>query len=93
MKCLYCKGGDSIFTEDTIFGLAGMVFVLVLCSLSVIIIVSAMRSYADKKYREQAEQYERLATDFLNLGTELKQDFAAIKAKVSVIERILKEVE
>ncbi len=82
-----------MFTEDTIFGLAGMVFVLVLCSLSVIIIVSAMRSYADKKYREQAEQYERLATDFLNLGTELKQDFAAIKAKVSVIERILKEVE
>ncbi len=83
--------------EETIFGLAGMAFAIILIALFV---VSFTKIWQTKIKTAKEEIYQRLAADAVDaqkesarLNDKLSTELTEIKERLASIERILKEVE
>lgn len=86
--------------EDTIFGLAGMGFALLIIAFVVVIIVSLMKVWRTKIQTAKEEVYQKLAADAIQAQEEsaeqqkfLATEMADVKERLASIEKILKEVE
>lgn len=85
---------------DTVMSLAGMGFVLVILALIVIIIVALIKVAQTKVSATKEEVYQKLAQDAIDtqeetarLNKELVSELKEVKARLTSIETILKEVE
>lgn len=83
--------------EGTIFGLAGMVFVILIITLVVMFVVPIAKA---KIKTEKEEVYQKQAADAIQAQKEsarqqekLATEMTEVKERLTSIERILKEVE
>lgn len=86
--------------QETIFGLAGMAFVILLIALIVVVVVSLTKVWQTKIKTTKEKMYQELAAEALkaqkqtaDLNEKLVTDISEVKDRLTSIERILKEVE
>lgn len=82
---------------DTIFGLAGMVFVILIAGIAVIFVVPLAKA---KIKSENEEAYQKMASDAIQVQEKsgqqqekLAEEMGEVKQRLASIEKILKEVE
>lgn len=85
---------------DSMFGLAGMGFALLLVALLVVIIVALMKVWQTKIQSSKEDGYQQLATESIGIQKETAQlnqklsvELTEVKTRLASIEKILKEVE
>ncbi|MCP1156582.1 hypothetical protein [Bacillus infantis] len=82
---------------DTIFGIAGMGFVILILALAVMFIVpiarAAIKSKNEEVFRKQAADAIEAQKVSAQLNEKLVTEMVEVKERLSSIERILKEVE
>lgn len=86
--------------QETIFGLAGMGFVILIIALVVVVVVSLMKVWQTKMkttneevYQNQAAEVIEIQKESARLNEQLATELTEIKTRLASIERILKEVE
>ncbi|MDA3129427.1 hypothetical protein ACFPTR_03790 [Aliibacillus thermotolerans] len=86
--------------EETIYGLAGMGFAILLIALGVVMIVSLTKVWQTKIKTTKEEVYQKQAAEAIEaqkesarLNEKLATEMAEMKERITSIEKILKEVE
>lgn len=86
--------------EQTMYGLAGMAFVIILIALAVVLIIGLMKVWQTKikttkedVYQKQAAESLQTQKDSVHQQEMLTKEMSDIKIRLGSIEKILKEVE
>ncbi|WP_200411587.1 hypothetical protein [Virgibacillus salexigens] len=86
--------------SETMFGLAGMLFVVLIIGLAVVLLVSLTKVWQTKIQTSKEEVYQNLAAEVIEVQKasnahqeKISTDMEEVKAKVVSMEKMLKEVE
>ncbi|KYG34167.1 hypothetical protein [Alkalihalobacillus trypoxylicola] len=86
--------------DFNIFGIGGMIFLLLIIALGVIVIVSSMKVWQTKLKSTNEQSYQKLSEDMIELQKQsnlhqenINQQLTQMNSRLKEVSRFLKEVE